>query len=46
MLRKKIFKCKAYAKINLFLNVLNKTKNNLDSSTNGLINFYKKLSHK
>ena len=29
MLRKKIFKCKAYAKINLFLNVLNKTKNNL-----------------
>ena len=24
----------------------NKTKNNLDSSTNGLINFYKKLSHK
>jgi len=29
MLRKKIFKCRAYAKINLFLNVLNKTKNNL-----------------
>ena len=29
MLRKKFFKCKAYAKINLFLNVLNKTKNNL-----------------
>ena len=25
----KIFKCKAYAKINLFLNVFNKTKDNL-----------------
>ena len=29
MLRSKIFRCKAYAKINLFLNVLNKTKDNL-----------------
>ena len=29
MLRGKIFKCKAYAKINLFLNVFNKTKDNL-----------------
>ena len=28
MLKEKTFKCKAYAKINLFLNVLNKTKNN------------------
>ena len=29
MLRSKIFRYKAYAKINLFLNVLNKTKDNL-----------------
>ena len=29
MLRAKTFKCKAYAKINLFLNVFNKTKDNL-----------------
>ena len=29
MLKGKTFKCKAYAKINLFLNVFNKTKNNL-----------------
>ena len=29
MLRGKTFKCKAYAKINLFLNVFNKTKDNL-----------------
>ena len=29
MLKGKTFKCRAYAKINLFLNVFNKTKNNL-----------------
>ena len=29
MLKGKTFKCKAYAKINLFLNVFNKTKDNL-----------------
>ena len=29
MFKKKIFKCKAYAKINLFLNVFNKTKDNV-----------------
>ena len=29
MLKSKIFKCRAYAKINLFLNVFNKRKDNL-----------------